>query len=351
MSKKILFLGLVCALVILGGCQQKTANQNQVQNQEPDQAQIANPASVNCGEQGGELKTVDKIVNGKNYGQYGICYFDDNRQCEEWALFHGYCPLGGIKITGYDNEAQIYCAIIGGEVDMQNKLCKFNNNAECDLDDLYIGNCHQHFNEPATGWEYTKYPEAKILIGHPSTNIYLTDQTPTGDQDVKLTVTVQKINDIPETAPLNYNRTTAQTDQAALAQGEYGTKNIDFALPESEKIIQLTNGIYAKEFVVFSRFDVCDVIFDRIVIFYHNDYQVILKLTGDADKIIQTNSDYFGQNQANCGEDLIWNLSKNENVQKEFYQILTTNMSALGSDTISWFQTFDMLTDAVVIQD
>ncbi len=192
MSKKILFLGLICALVILGGCQQKTENKNQAQNQEPDQAQIANPASVNCGEQGGELKTVDKIVNGKNYGQYGICYFDDNRQCEEWALFHGYCPLGGIKITGYDNDAQIYCAIIGGEVDMQNKLCKFSNNAECNLDQLYIGNCHQHFNEPATGWEYTKYPDAKILIGHPSTNIYLANQTPAGDQNVKLTVTVQK---------------------------------------------------------------------------------------------------------------------------------------------------------------
>ena len=34
-------------------------------------------------------------------GQYGICFFDDNRQCEEWALLRGDCPVGGLKVTGY----------------------------------------------------------------------------------------------------------------------------------------------------------------------------------------------------------------------------------------------------------
>ena len=44
-------------------------------------------------------------------GQYGVCMFEDNRQCEEWALMHGDCPVGGLKITGYENEAEVYCAI------------------------------------------------------------------------------------------------------------------------------------------------------------------------------------------------------------------------------------------------
>ena len=43
-----------------------------------------------------------------------MCYFDDNRQCEEWALLRGDCPVGGEKVTGYVTEAGRYCAITGG---------------------------------------------------------------------------------------------------------------------------------------------------------------------------------------------------------------------------------------------
>ncbi len=73
-------------------------------------AQIANPASVNCTKQGGTL-TIQKRGDG---GEYGVCVFEDNRQCEEWALLNGDCPVGGLKITGYVTPAAQYCAITGG---------------------------------------------------------------------------------------------------------------------------------------------------------------------------------------------------------------------------------------------
>jgi putative hemolysin len=47
-------------------------------------------------------------------GQYGVCLFEDNRQCEEWALLRGECPVGGLKITGYVTPQARYCAIHGG---------------------------------------------------------------------------------------------------------------------------------------------------------------------------------------------------------------------------------------------
>ncbi|HNW55685.1 MAG TPA: DUF333 domain-containing protein [bacterium] len=72
---------------------------------------LANPASTNCIEKGGRLEIKTKTDG----GQYGVCYFEDNRQCEEWALLRGECPVGGVKITGYDNEDQSYCAITGGQ--------------------------------------------------------------------------------------------------------------------------------------------------------------------------------------------------------------------------------------------
>jgi putative hemolysin len=98
--------------------------------------QIANPASVNCTDQGGTLEIKDGPA-----GEYGICYFEDNRQCEEWALFNGNCPVGGMKITGYDNDAQIYCAIRGGQVDMDANTCTLPDETVCDIDAYYNGNC------------------------------------------------------------------------------------------------------------------------------------------------------------------------------------------------------------------
>lgn len=49
-------------------------------------AQIANPASLNCINNGGKLSIVDKPE-----GQVGMCTFSDGTVCEEWAYFRGQC--------------------------------------------------------------------------------------------------------------------------------------------------------------------------------------------------------------------------------------------------------------------
>ena len=71
----------------------------------------ANPASVHCAEVGGRL-VIEKSPAG---GEFGVCYFEDNHQCEEWALLRGKCPVGGRRITGYATQAGRYCAITGGQ--------------------------------------------------------------------------------------------------------------------------------------------------------------------------------------------------------------------------------------------
>lgn len=97
---------------------------------------LSNPASINCITMKGNLKTITR----KDGNQYNICYFMDNRQCEEWALLRGDCPNSGRKITGYDTEAQRYCAITGGEVNMNKNTCTFKEQV-CDLDKYYDGAC------------------------------------------------------------------------------------------------------------------------------------------------------------------------------------------------------------------
>lgn len=97
---------------------------------------LENPASKNCIEKGGTLQ----ILKRGDGGEYGVCFFEDNRQCEEWALFKGNCPVGGIKVTGYNTPEAVYCAIIGGTVSSEQNSCTFPKT--CSVDDLYNGKCN-----------------------------------------------------------------------------------------------------------------------------------------------------------------------------------------------------------------
>lgn len=101
-------------------------------------ASLANPASVNCEKQGGR-----SVIETKDDGsQYGLCYFDDNRACEEWAMLRGDCPVGGVKTTGYDTQAQRFCAWSGGQTSaVPQAVCRFKDGSRCLADDFYSGVC------------------------------------------------------------------------------------------------------------------------------------------------------------------------------------------------------------------
>ncbi len=98
---------------------------------------LANPASVNCGNVGGTTS----IQNGPN-GQYGLCEFGDNMACEEWALYRGECPVGGVKTTGFNTKAQMYCAWVGGQtLAVPNATCTLPSGKVCSDEAVYNGTC------------------------------------------------------------------------------------------------------------------------------------------------------------------------------------------------------------------
>ena len=100
--------------------------------------QLANPASVNCAQKGGE--TVIQ-TNGTG-GQYGLCMFEDNMACEEWAMFRGECPVGGIKTTGYASIEQKYCAWLGGQTyAVENATCELPCGKICSDTAVYNDTC------------------------------------------------------------------------------------------------------------------------------------------------------------------------------------------------------------------
>lgn len=114
-------------------------------------AQLANPASVHCTEQGGELD-IRKDAGG---GQVGYCQFDDDAslpggsECEEWAFFRGDCQKGEFpSSTQLANPAAVYCSEQGAEYEIrehedggQYGVCIFDDGSECDAWDFFRGDC------------------------------------------------------------------------------------------------------------------------------------------------------------------------------------------------------------------
>lgn len=106
--------------------------------------QLANPASEHCVQQGGK-HVAEKRPDG---AAFGVCQFEDNRQCEEWALLRGRCPAGGVRVTGYVTPAARYCAITGGayvvmksETGGEIATCTLPGGTACDADAFYRGTC------------------------------------------------------------------------------------------------------------------------------------------------------------------------------------------------------------------
>jgi hypothetical protein len=111
----------------------------------PPATQLANPASTHCVQEGGRL-VIERRPDG---AEYGLCLFEDNRQCEEWALLRGECRAGGVRITGYATSAGRYCAITGGSYaavmneagQSEQDTCTLPGGKVCDAGEYYRGSC------------------------------------------------------------------------------------------------------------------------------------------------------------------------------------------------------------------
>lgn len=130
---------------LLAGCTGSTVPVGPAASGSVPVAQRANPASRHCIEQAATL-AIERRTGG---GEYGVCIFPDNRQCEEWALFRGECRPGGIRVTGYATPAGRYCAITGGRYTVvarsgaadEQGTCALPSGETCDADAYYRGTC------------------------------------------------------------------------------------------------------------------------------------------------------------------------------------------------------------------
>ncbi|MFA5432980.1 MAG: DUF333 domain-containing protein [Candidatus Paceibacterota bacterium] len=144
MSKKLLIIIILIIIAIVSFCfYGKKSNETIITI---PGLSILDSDSSNCLEKGGTLQKKQR-GDGKDYG---VCVFEDNRQCEIESLLEGDCPLKGLKVTGYITEASVYCAIIGGKYevtgmnnDKEDGKCSFFNGNVCNVWDLYNGKCQK----------------------------------------------------------------------------------------------------------------------------------------------------------------------------------------------------------------
>lgn len=85
MRKRTLILGFMMAVASLAACggdDAPTTTDAPLTTDAPGGAQIGNPASQYCVDQGGTLELVDETA-----GQVGYCNLPDGTRIEEWEYF------------------------------------------------------------------------------------------------------------------------------------------------------------------------------------------------------------------------------------------------------------------------
>jgi putative hemolysin len=127
----ILCLSLFTILGLVAACAPVTG---------PVGSGIANPASEHCVAQGGALE----IRQGEG-GEVGYCVFPDGSECEEWALMRGECAPG--QQANMPNPASVNCVAQGGTLEIRQGeggevgYCVFADGSECEEWALMRGEC------------------------------------------------------------------------------------------------------------------------------------------------------------------------------------------------------------------
>jgi hypothetical protein len=182
-------------------------------------------------------------------------------------------------------------------------------------------------------WKFYESKDGGFSIKYPHDVSFDGDSNKSFD----LTIEVDEVSGLEGT--MGYNEETALVNIEALKNGQYG-EGVDFSFEASEKVRNI-DGVNAQDFIVLGRFEVCDVTFERKSYFFNDGKQVVITLKGDEDMIKSGMSDYFETNEANCGNEKIWDFDK----QGEFYKELSENRGiGIAQD---WFNSFDRIIDTI----
>ncbi|MAE68783.1 hypothetical protein CL635_03190 [bacterium] len=173
------------------------------------------------------------------------------------------------------------------------------------------------------GWETYENTDVGISVSYPT--------------DADFDISVKPIEGLADT--MGYDEQTARINRLALSKKSFGG-GVDFALPSSQVVRPIGSG-FAQDFAVLGRFEACDIAFDRILYFFHNEHQIVLTLRGQRDTIKKESSEYLKTFETDCGDDLMWHHDK----QPLFYSALQLGRG--GDAAQRWFDDFEDIVETV----
>ncbi len=174
------------------------------------------------------------------------------------------------------------------------------------------------FSSPQADFAFV-YPQDKVIL---SSSPYLN----AGRDKLALYVQISKIEDLE-------NPEKATEEKEALEGGDFG-KEDDFAYSPSKKVYEVGNR-KVKEYMVFSRNDICSATFERKAVFYNEGYRVEITLLGNKDKITKSMEKYFTRDRENCGQDPVWVPGG----QDSFYQEIISGEAS--EEARQWYDVFE----------
>lgn len=110
-------------------------------------ADMPNPASVFCEENGGQVK----LRTDETGAVAGVCILPDGSKCDEWEYYRGDCRPGEASTggaVGLPNLASVFCEENGGNIELRTDetgavagVCVFPGGSECDEWEFYRATC------------------------------------------------------------------------------------------------------------------------------------------------------------------------------------------------------------------
>jgi len=126
----LLLLGILIAFGIYYNLNQEAIVDNIERDGNNSISSVANPASTYCAENKGELE----IKEDEDGGQYGICIFENGKECEEWAFFKGDCDN-----KCFDVENKAILSLVLEKEGLDKDICNYASKIYKDDGNFYYG--------------------------------------------------------------------------------------------------------------------------------------------------------------------------------------------------------------------
>jgi hypothetical protein len=188
-------------------------------------------------------------------------------------------------------------------------------------------------------WPFYNNDELGISFNYPPEIILLENDTMMND--TKQSYLEVNIKDIGEQInPWDPNKEEAMNNIEALSAGEFGIAS-GFAFEESQQV-KSVGFLFAQDYVILARFEVCSISLERKLRFYFNNKEITLTLFGPINTLMKSMPEYFKLDADNCGSTIMWDFDK----QSEFYQKLNTGQAAPKIQ--NWYDNFDKISEEII---